>query len=588
LVTALAAALAATALAAVQPPVERPAAVTVDFAVVQADGMPVDDLQPPEVEVRIGDRIRIVRSLRRISTAPAPIVSGAGGRVAPPYGTNENVVTGRSFALVVDQESFTAGKESLLRNAIDGLLTAFTAADQATIVALPFGGQIVAFTSDTARIRLALNGLAGQGRRAETGSELACRTRRFLESLDEFLRPHAGRRSPLTVVLFTAGLAGPRRDAPMALAPGMCELLVEDFRRTAATASAARANFYVVPPADVGMSGASWRSSVSGVGDLGSDNPLEGIEHLTGVTGGARVPLDATGTGSLLRVARETSAFYVAELEPERGDDARRSRSFAVRVTRRGVTVRARPAVAFSERPARNAAARLAVSDVLLSREAFMDLRLRAAGVTMRDSGGRVRVGVVIEPVDSVAPLASAGAVLFESDGRIVARWSAKDAAERPLLGAMAVAPGTYRLRVAAVDAAGHAGAAEDVVEAALTSAGPLSLGSLVLGVSRHDGTEPRLEFGSEPTAIASFDTYGGDAGMKLSATLELARDADGPPLVTVPLALKRADDSRVVATGAAPIGALPPGDYVVRGVIQLEDGTRGRVIRTLRKVVPR
>jgi len=40
-----------------------------------------------------------------------------------------------------------------------------------------------------------------------------------------------------------------------------------------------------------------------------------------------------------------------------------------------------------------------------------------------------------------------------------------------------------------------------------------------------------------------------------------------------------------MVATGAMPIGSLPPGDYVVRGIVRLEDGTTGRVIRTLRKV---
>ena len=28
------------------------------------------------------------------------------------------------------------------------------------------------------------------------------------------------------------------------------------------------------------------------------------------------------------------------------------------------------------------------------------------------------------------------------------------------------------------------------------------------------------------------------------------------------------------MATGAVPLGALPPGDYVVRGVVRLEDGT--------------
>ena len=33
------------------------------------------------------------------------------------------------------------------------------------------------------------------------------------------------------------------------------------------------------------------------------------------------------------------------------------------------------------------------------------------------------------------------------------------------------------------------------------------------------------------------------------------------------------------------PLGALAPGDYVVKGIIRLENGTSGRVVRTLRKV---
>jgi hypothetical protein len=56
------------------------------------------------------------------------------------------------------------------------------------------------------------------------------------------------------------------------------------------------------------------RATIGGVGDR-SDNPLEGIEHLPGATGAARLPLDATGTGSL-RVAKETSAYYAAEVDP--------------------------------------------------------------------------------------------------------------------------------------------------------------------------------------------------------------------------------------------------------------------------------
>jgi len=564
---------------------ERSAGLLVDFAAVQADGTPVADLQPSEVEVRLNGRVRKVRSVRRVATVPAPAAPGATIRVPAPYGTNDGLAVGRSFVLLVDEESFIGGREQPLRNAVEGLLAEFTPADRAMVLALPHGGVRVPFTADQASIRLALAMLSGQGSRNESGSELAFRTRRFLESLAGFLKAQVGRSTPLTVLLFTAGLAAPRRDAPMTMAPGMNELRFDDFQHITVAAGAARALFYMIHPADVDMRAAGYRESIGGVGFLGSDNPMEGIEHFAGATGAVRLPLDATGTGSLLRVARETSAYYVAELEPEQREIFGRSRPVAVRVVRPGITVRTRPEITFVEEARRAGTTRLAVADLLASPEAFTDLPLRVAGFTVREAGGQLRVGVVVEPVDPAASLASAGAILVEGAGRIVARWFASDAGARPLLGAMAVPGGTYRLRVAAIDTAGRPGVAEDVVEARLTSVGPLSLSSLMLGVSRQGGTRPQLEFGAEPAAIASFDIYGGVAGMGLSTALELARDLDGPALFSLPLSLERADEERVVATGVAPIGALPPGDYVVRGVIRLEDGTMGRVIRTLRKV---
>lgn len=593
MLAALAAGPAGRRAADQAPGGERAPGLIVDFVAVQADGTPVADLQSSEVEVRLNDRVRMVRSLRRVATAPAPapgrrsVAQGGaseGGRVPAPFGTNDSVVTGRSFVLVVDQESFGAGGEQLLRNAVEGLLTELTPADHTMIAALPFGGVKLPFTSDHARIRLAMAGLSGRGSRNETGSELACRTRQFLESLDGFLPDRAGAGSPLTVVLFTAGMAAPRRDAPMALAPGMCELLVNQFRRVSAAASAVRANFYVVQPADIGMAASAWRESIGGGGSLGSDHPLEGIEHLAGATGAARLPLDATGSGALTRVARASSAYYEAELEPERGDVLSRSRTLHVRTARRGITLRARPEITFAE-TRRPAATRIAVPDLLASTDAFTELRLRVGGFTVRDPDGRLRIGVVVEPVEPAASLTSVGAVLIAPDGRVAGQWFGRDPAERPLLGAMSAPPGTYRLRVAAVDAVGRAGAAEDVLDAGLTAVGPRSLGSLLIGLSRPERLTLQLQFGAEPTAIASFDIYGGMPGLRMAATLEVAREAEAAPLVTVPLALARADDSRVVAKGAVPLGALPPGDYVIRGVIRLEDGTIGRVVRTLRKV---
>jgi hypothetical protein len=298
-----------------------------------------------------------------------------------------------------------------------------------------------------------------------------------------------------------------------------------------------------------------------------------------------RLPLDATGTRALMRVARESSAYYEAELAPERGEVYGRTRSLDVRVLRGGVMVRARPEVTFARPAPGTAAPKLSLTDLLLSRDSYADLRLRAAGFTVRQQDGRLRLGIVVETDDPGASLTSVGAVLVEGDGRVMGRWFAADVFGRPMLGAMVVPPGAYRLRVVAIDAVGRFGAAEETVQVGLTQVGPLSLGSLVLGLSRNDGIAPRLLFGGEPTAIASFDIYGGGADTRVVVALEVARAMDGPAIASLPVTLTRASDVRVVATGAVPLGALPPGDYAVRGIVRLEDGTAGRVTRTLRKV---
>src|SRR5262249_54298729 len=152
----------------------------------QTDGSPVADLQPSDVEVRINGRVRPIQALRRVATAPAP--KDPTHILPPPFGTNDSVAAGRHFVFLIDEESLITGHAQLVQGAVDGLLTDLTPADEAMVVALPFAGVKTAFTSDRARIRTAVAAVPEQGRRNETGSDLACRTRRFLEALDGFLQ----------------------------------------------------------------------------------------------------------------------------------------------------------------------------------------------------------------------------------------------------------------------------------------------------------------------------------------------------------------------------------------------------------------
>ena len=388
----------------------------------------------------------------------------------------------------------------------------------------------------------------------------------------------------MTVLFFSTGLAGPRRDAPVTLAPGMCELNKDKFEQVGAAAARARANVYVIQPADAPM-GIAQAENIAGFGFTGSNNPLEGLENLAGVTGGERLHL-ATSATALSRVVSQTAAYYVASLEPQPSDRDGRIHKLDVRVTRPGVVVRARPSISFRKDEARPSAVKRAnAREMLRVSDGFNDLSLRATGYVSRNAAdGTIKVTFVAEPTDWLVRFASAAAALIDEGGRIVAQWTASDMDAAPMMGAMVVPTGTYRLRVAATDEAGRGGTADEQVVADLTPAGPLRLSTLVLGLSRSGVFVPTLEFGTEPVAIASFEIYGGAAGTPLFSALDVARTLDGPALANLRLTLERAAEGRYVATGAIPLGALPPGDFVVRATVGIEGQPAVQIVRHLAK----
>ena len=84
---------------------------------------------------------------------------------------------------------------------------------------------------------------------------------------------------------------------------------------------------------------------------------------------------------------------------------------------------------------------------------------------------------------------------------------------------------------------------------------------------------------------LAYVDIYGGKPGEQVTATFELARSLNGPAILTVPGTLAAAGDHHS-ATAAVPIGALTPGDYIVRATVGIAGQPATRVERTLRKSV--
>lgn len=563
--------------------------VPVDFYAVTSEGHPIADLKPEEVTVKIGGRPRTLRSLQWIQVDDS-ITSGATPRVAlppAPFGSNAASDAGRGLLIVLDNESLRTGREAPLRAAVHKLLMSLAPRDRVALVTMPYGGLKVDFTRDHDRVSQAFSQIVGQSDRNETGSQAACRTRRTLEALVGLLDGLSGPDAPTTVVFITTSLTGPRRDAPMSMAPGQCELRIELFQQVGISAASARAHFYVVQPEDPSPQTQLWRENIAGAGFTGSENAVEGIEHLSGATRARRLHLASQGPDTLLRVMRETAGYYLAGIEPERNDRNGEKHQVDVAVSRPGAVLRTRPDIFISRADARARDTALTPRSMLREARMYRDLPLRAIGYTSSSRQGRLKIVVLAEPIDPTVPFRSTMVGLFDLEGRLVAQGTVESSPPpgMPVMTALEIEPGRYRLRVAATDATGRGGTVDYQVNAELAPAGPLALSSIMLGLSRSGGFVPRMVFGPEPVALAYLEVYGAPTDSPVSIVMELATSVDGPPLLRIPGAVGNVrSDSQRIATGAIPIATLKPGDYVIRAVVQAEGQPAGRVVGTLRK----
>jgi hypothetical protein len=563
--------------------------LAVDFVAVANDGAPVPALKPEDVTLKINGRARPLRSLQLVSVSTGDPAGSSAPELPSPFGSNATSERGRTLSLVVENDSFRPGREAPLRQAVDRLIAGLGPRDLLSLTTIPYGGVKVPLTTDHSRVRTALSQLVGQAPANESGSALACRTRRTLESLTGYFNSLGVRDAPTVVMIVTAGMAGPRRDATMLRAPGMCELSTDVFQQVGVAAAAPRTQVYVIQPEDILPGAARATENIAGVGYIGSDNPMEGLEHLAGVTGGKLLRLTGSTETALSRVLRESSAYYLASVDGQRDDWSGRPLSLDVRSPRSGVEVRHRATVTFAA-PVNSPAhpARPSPRDMIKVATVFRDLPLRAGGYSAPEPDGKgLRVIALAEPIEPDVKLSALVAALFDRDGRLVANWVARpEDLERPtVMGAMLAAPGAYRLRVAAVDATGRSGTADYDVDAELAQTGALRLSSIVLGLARDGGFVPKLQFAGEPVAIGYMEMHGAAPGARLSAALELADTLNGPSRLAVPLVIKSSGENRYIASGALPIGGLPPGDYVVRAIVGLEGQPATRVVRTLRKV---
>lgn len=588
----------------------------IDFNAVSPDGRPILDLKVEELSLRVDGKPRVIHSINLVQMPGGQSGYDAAHPVLEsPFASNAAVDTGRTLIFVIDDESIRPGSERPTRQAANQFLSGLSPRDRVAIFTVPHGGMKVDLTSDFDKVRAALGQINGQAPENESLSEAACRTRTDLQSISGMLDSLAGGQSPVTVVFITATLTGPRSQSTMsrngATSPtgsslpgantiGACELQRDEFTKVAAAAEQARAHFYIIQPElnasarITNPSGATGPTTRVGGDNVvrGTDSVEQGINDLSGATGGEHYPLTSTGDNALIRIALETSAYYMVTFEPEDVDRNGAAHRIDLKVSRPAVALRVLPSIVIPTATAAVSVASTPPQAMLGDLRAYRDLSLRSAGFTARYSTStKMQIVAVFEPDDPLVTLTSAMAGLFDASGRLVHSWKATpaDLARTPVTAAMVAPPGKYRLRVAATDKSGRSGATDWDIDANLTSAGTLKMSSLLLGKTKDGMFMPKLQFSDEAVVIAYLELYGQrtQEDRPVVVMFQVAKSPDGPALLVQPAAVDETrDPDRFIVEAAIPLGALEPGDYVVRALIGngVEGEPLGRVIRTLRK----
>lgn len=582
---------------AAQPAQERASAPSrVIVRALAGGGQPVTDLKAEELSIKTDGKDRKVESLQLVSIAaggpaaaatPTPAAAKPASTLPAPFATNSGPepatvpAGGREFLIVLDEEGIGPGREEPVRKAIAQLTGAAAPSDRFGLISLRQGGFDIQ-ASAPAVLTDTLTKFVGGGSQNESLGDLTCRSKRALSTLKSAMRDSSAGR---TILLITPGLpASPTGVQQMRQVTGdaanssfsdLCQIRSNDFEDLSATAMTSPANVYVLHYVDGMANTANVRDG------------QQGLENIAGTINGEIVRISGGSDVSLGRIMTETTSYYIATLDaappaPVRRIDARSSRT--------GVKLLVRPAGRVGGGAATAAAPTKAGSprDMIRVLTPFREIPLRSTGMVSRVPGKTdMMVTALFEPEDPATKLNAAVVALFDDKGTLKAQWTAqpKELEVTPVVAAVPVAPGTYRMRVAVTDASGKAGSTDSQIAVQLNGAGAVKLGSLVMGT---DQKSMKLQFkGTDPQVIGFVPLYGVTKEMKISVVYEVRESEAGAPLGTTAgniIEMPSAPDTRMVWGGFG-LAPLAPGDYLMKVIVTVDGQEAGVVTRTLRKV---
>jgi hypothetical protein len=544
-------------------PAQRPETITIDFLARDDDGKPVLGLTPADISLKIGGREISIRDLQLIEASgdastrqPSPQPSALPAPFGETTAASGTPAPARNVLLLID-EGTLFGLEKIVNVAVKELLGSLTPRDRVGLVTTRPGGASVPLTTNHQAVMTAVEGLTlGRGNSFLCVGALLGQVSGIAQTLP------SGRATTLALVSRGSGTGNPVFQGGGGLSgAGNCQFRREHLPPVEAAVAAAQINYHVF--------------HVGGAGNSPS------LDNFAGSTGAESSVLSWSDASALARAVQSASTFYRATIDtppPGRGDHQRTE----LRSTRPGVKLQGPLYLANALPPPRA----LDATSLLRGEVTRADLPIRVTAFASRNAGTLpVKLVIAVEPVTPGAPLLSAVVSVVSAEGEVSGQWTARraDLERSPLVTAVPVAPGAYRVRAAVTDEAGRGGMAEYRVSAVLDKGTVVTISDMALGIATQTGFTPRLVFSDEPEATAYLEVYDAPPNATLSVVFELASSPDGPALGSFAGRVSPNQGTHM-AIGALPLAQVPPGDTLVRARIRVDGQEAAVVSRTLRK----
>ena len=628
--------------------------LTVQATVTGSDGLPVTDLKPGDFTVTVSGKPRKVLFARFYSAdTSSAIVPGASGITAPgipiTVAPADNSVSafGRIVVFLVDRESIRRGGELALLESAGRVTAALGPADASGALAIP--GSSVTLTRDHAQVQTQLATMGGtmppntfrwfitweealgiesarvvpgwQAQRSQDNRLLQqvydreCRHAtepitpgdppRVAENCDNGVIQQAremllmarnhGRSVLAAITNLTTGLAkvkGPKHIVFLSGGLLFEQSMLAEFEQAARAANAAGIMLHTLHVDQPGSDASTEHRVLTE--PFGSRELTTGLTTIAGMTGGSFSYAVARATGVFDRIATEITTSYELGLETEPADADGKPRDIDVAVTRPGVKVRARKQATLQPGGLSSASGAEAIAQLLQQPTDLSDLHISLGASTTRGDEAsllRVLLSAEIDAPQARSPIA--WGFIVTRDGNVVANGrQVREPRDRPwaITASTKLAPGTYRVRFAAVDADGRAGVIDVPLAVGMHVAGPFQASDLLVGVVEGDRLQPatRVPQGADGAVLVELWSTEEEQLAKAAAVLEIYPAGSAEPVQRFRMALRSTPTGPgLMAEGHFRTTTLPPGRYTASVAPVVDDKPLARIIRVF-EVIPK